>query len=423
VRKITAISFTLFVVVFGLAIVGSDLETSGDNHSLHQPNQKQTPTVDGALNPSAIPDFAAYEVVFRLLSSESSNDPQGIRKRAYTALSGFGDAEGAALLNAAYEYKRHIESLDAEVLAIKDATWPNPTREVMDKLTELQRQKELIIESVATRLQTQLANYDARKLSRHIREKVKRGIKAFGTELPVKKPGSIGLRVHSMFTVSASQAGGCDSYVYVYSSTNVDITNAVVYGYGSYSEGYNSCGHTYTPSTVLYGPGGAYSSDGILYLEVSPDTFIDGFFSSTTDVEGFCPIVSSTYPSGSNSSNTTAAPYITVKPFESWSDSTRSVGQTAGIATRIIGSQNATGSFGIEFGYDVVGAGAPTISISGSSSSVPISGGATVVKVGLYTPTFVAINPTRIKATAVVSCTCMVRNPNITSTGILTLTP
>src|SRR5260370_42124869 len=107
-RRATILLFTIIVVIVGAVVFCADQKTSGYDHSLHQAKQKPSPIVDGAVNPGAIPDYAAYEIVFRLLSLESSDDPQGARKLAYTVLSGFNDAEGAAFSNAAYEYKTRI---------------------------------------------------------------------------------------------------------------------------------------------------------------------------------------------------------------------------------------------------------------------------------------------------------------------------
>ena len=433
-RRVIVLLSTLVAVILGLAILGSDQETRGDNHSLHQSNQKPTPKVDGALNPSAIPDFAAYEVVFSLLSSESSNDPQGIRKRAYTALSGFSDAEGAALSKSAYEYKTRIKALDAKVLQIKDATWPKPTQQVIDQLAELQKEKEGIIDSVVENLETRLDrldNYRPIKLITHINESVKRKIKGFSTYLPVKRTSSIGQRMFDFFSASAAQAGGCDANVYVYSSTNVDMTNAVVYGYGSYSEGYNNCGHIYTPSTVLYGPGGTYSSDGVLYLEVAPDTLIDGFFSSSTTVAGYCSIADETYPAGENSSNTTVVPYIRVYPFGSFSPLEIRAGGAfcvqvcdSTITLKVTASSGANGSYDVTPSYiQTLGAAPITISsgVFGGNNRSASSGQTVTLSIG-YHGTSITSDPTKVKAEAVVSSSTLgVINSNPISSSKLTV--
>lgn len=303
-------------------MVGSTDDLSEDTHSSRyshsQTRRHIAPQVDGAINPDQIPDLAAYEIVFRLLTAPHFNDPDGSRKRVYTRHAGFDEAEAVALFNAAYEYKLRIEPLDALVDDIKNAHWPNPSQQVMNQLAQLQAQKESVIAEVVAALQARLNNHNPLKFRRYVDGQVKRKTEGFGSRLPSKKVSAIKDFFSNLFTASAQAS--CDSQIYIYVNTYADMDNLMVYGDGSYSMPYNNCGHTITLSAEMSIPGGGSVSGYGGSAEYGLDqggTLIDGYFLATVEADYYCPVVNETYYGGRNADATIVAPYIKLVGFQS----------------------------------------------------------------------------------------------------------
>ncbi|MGH9855397.1 MAG: hypothetical protein ACREBD_36645, partial [Blastocatellia bacterium] len=169
---IAGISTILAISLIGTGKFATDNKTNNNHAGHHQAQNKAqglVPRVDGSVNPDSIPDAAAYEILFRLLSATDPEEEKiELRKAAYLRGAGFDPAEAASISNAAYEYKRRIEPLDTEADDIKNNHWPNPSQQVMNQLTQLQNRKEAIISSIVGNLQNQLDNYNPSKLSNHI---------------------------------------------------------------------------------------------------------------------------------------------------------------------------------------------------------------------------------------------------------------
>lgn len=310
----------LLIAIAATMLIITTMATSrfyDDNkHPSHHHVSMQRPQarVDGETNPDLIPDSAAYEILFRLLSSSNmAEKKREERKSAYLRVAGFTSPEVAAIANAAYEYNRQIEPLDTEVDSIKHANWPTPSLQVMNQLTQLQRQKEMIIEIIAGGLQGQTNRYSPIRLRNHINE-IKRKTKGFNTSLPTKKVGMLESLFSDLFTVSA-QGAGCDALVYLYNNVTVDWDYMIVYGSGSYSMPYNNCGHTITLATSLSGPLGTYETGGDgTYLSLQyGGSWLDGYFFSTTEAESYCPVVQESYYAGSMSDNETLGAWVRLK--------------------------------------------------------------------------------------------------------------
>ncbi|MGH9877573.1 MAG: hypothetical protein ACRD5H_08035, partial [Nitrososphaerales archaeon] len=307
--------------ILAITAVATSNFSADDKHSGHHQEkdnaQKPQARVDGAMNPELIPDSAAYEILFRLLSSsDPTEQKREQRKSAYLRGAGFSDAEAAAITNAAYEYKRQIEPLDTEVDNIKHASWPNPSSQVMNQLTQLQRQKENLIDGLVRGLENQLVFYNSTKFRNHIAGEIKRKTKGFGTTLPTKKVGKLGNFFSEFFTVSA-QASGCDALVYLYNNVTVDWNYMVVYGTGSYSLPYNNCGHTVNLATSLSGPSGTYIAGGegvSLGLQYGGQ-YLDGYFLSNTEAEGWCPVVLAAFYVGSMAGDLQIPPWVKIQQF------------------------------------------------------------------------------------------------------------
>jgi hypothetical protein len=191
----------LSVMLTGLALITfnssrSNKTVADDQHQGHYSAQiaqtQQLPIVDGSIDPSLIPDIDAQEILFKALTSENPNDPLiEQRKKSFLRVYGFDEAETAAIVNIAYEYKRIIQPLDDEVESIKMQHWPNPDASVRAQLTQLQKYKERIVANTfLAPLRAQLSNYGpSEKFDAFITDVIKRKTKGFLTKLPAKQVG------------------------------------------------------------------------------------------------------------------------------------------------------------------------------------------------------------------------------------------
>lgn len=297
-----------------LTLLGTrSYQVTADNysgHTQHHQREKKQPKTDGSVTPLQIPETAAYEILLKIMSSSDLDKVESTLRAAYGKDAGFSDAEAIAISNAGYEYRRQIAFLDNLVDQIKHANWPEPSRQVMDRLVQLQVEKEAIISHVVGNLQAQLANYDSLKLTTHINEKVRKKTSGFEVELPRKRVGFLE-RFTDSLKVSA-QAPGCDAQVYVYS----DVVDGGYYmaGVGDYSMPYNNCGHTVSLTTEIWGPEGTYATTAyggaVINLVTSSGTGLEGNFLSTTSADAYCPVIFASYYAGSQSGNRTALPWI-----------------------------------------------------------------------------------------------------------------
>lgn len=445
--SLAATIMTLLTIMFvGTSKFASDNKANNKHAEHHHTQNAQSkkeipePRVNGQINPDLIPDFAAYEILFRLLSTTDPEEEKiELRKAAYLREAGFDSAEAAAIFNAAYEYKRQIEPLDAQVDDIKNNHWPQPSQEVMEQLTVLQQKKESVISNITRGLQNQLDSYDPIKLKKHIDDNVKRQTNGFSTALPTKKISILRQFISEAFTTAAAQAPGCDALVYLYNNVTIDWSNYVVYGSGSYSLPYNNCGHTVNLSTELWG--GGYYQTGLsgtyINLEDYADHFLDGYFMSTTTGEGYCPVANQTFPAGNMTGDKVVPKYVRLYPFGSWSPT--SIHKTGGtppttsyIGLKITASQTSNCTVTLEPSYEITAGNTP-VAIAApvvGGSSFSITGGTSTTKTISYWATAITSNPTRIKAELEASATnsVTIRYPNpvgtsVKSVGELTITP
>lgn len=386
ISLVVVIATMLAIIVVGTGQFSADNKHSG-HHKSSNPQRGPEPRTDGAATPNLIPDTAAYEIVFRLLSSTAPEDRKELRKAAYLKEAGFDAAEAAAISNAAYEYKKQVEPLDEEVDNIKTLHWPRPSQGIMNELARLQQQKETIIADIADKLQRQLSYYNPVKLNNHVGA-VKRKIKGFPTALPGQKVSRLGKFFSNLFTVSA-QAPGCDAQVYMYNNVTVSYSEMVVYGSGSYSMPYNNCGHSVTLSTQLWGPNSSYASGGEgTYINMMyGETALDGYFLSTTDGMGYCPVANESFPTGNQSDDETAAESAWVHQVYASNDNL-TPGDTVTIYAVIRASQSANGTVTATFSVlanpspvSLAGSGI-TSPINGSLSSIPVTVQSTSVSSG-----------------------------------------
>jgi hypothetical protein len=433
-RRIALFVGLALAIVFALAIVNFN-QVSGrlrggspsahdhgqDQHSKHQSNsQRLLPFVDGANNPGAIPASAAREIVLRLLTSDELNEGA---KRAYLKEVGFNEGASAALTFAAHDFKRQTEQIEKEASEIKDKTWPNPDQATLDHLAGLQRQKEAILANNAAELEGRLRSFNAlANWENHIMNRVKRKTKGFQVGMPTKKIGFL-QRITDPFAAYA-QAPGCDANVYVYSDTYVDWDYFIVYGSGSYSVPTNNCGHTFSQSTTLWGPGGTGGWGNSISLDMG-NHFLDGHFQSNTSLEGFCPVVSQTFNAGSNAGDMTLAPFISVGPFQNWvppGDIT--VNTTATASIRVTGSTDAAGkTYQVSIGHDIV-TGAFSMEVAGGATgTVPSGLDKTQLFLPSYRPVILVTTPARFKGVANVSSNQLIVRNSTRESDIKNIVP
>jgi hypothetical protein len=94
------------------------------------------------------------------------------------------------LLALVREFEQGVEPLDQRATQLKDAHWPNPSPDVMLQLTELQRQKEALLDQLIITVPQRLQPAGAQRVRAHVNDYVKRRMKLRSS--PVTPPGSAG---------------------------------------------------------------------------------------------------------------------------------------------------------------------------------------------------------------------------------------
>lgn len=154
--------------------------------------QKDTPgklpdiIIDGAKQPDAVPDWVAYDVLVHTIAAmptAKSGDKQAADNLAKEV--GLDGVKTPALQRSAYAVVHEIASLDRQVAEIKDQHWPKPSKDVLDQLSDLQKQKEAILAKFASELSVSLGIDGAQSVSNHIRNNIKPKIKVF-REVPIE---------------------------------------------------------------------------------------------------------------------------------------------------------------------------------------------------------------------------------------------
>jgi hypothetical protein len=427
-RRMILLTGFLLLSAISLATINWAYFDQDKTHQTHQSisgqKQPKLPKVDGSKNPDQIASSTVVEILFKMLTEADEKDPLGKRKVSFLRSHDFNDAEIAAIVNAAYEYKRRVESLTDEADRLKNAHWPTPSQETMNHLTKLEGDKQGIISEVREALEIQLRNYDVTKLEKLLFE-MKKKTKSFSTDLPGKK---IGFNLLSNPFTAYAQAVGCDTALSIFVTTWADLNSMMVYGSVDYSQPFNNCGHTVSLEQTMFGP---TCNEGVVGEASCPlqvgESFYDGLFRTSGQAWVFCPFVppfGETYDGGLNDDSETVAPYLTVNPFDAFNPASIRVGpDVSGIRIRVTASKNANGSFNTEFSYQLVQGDAPVTIHIADSGQKSISGGDTINVPAVYDPQGITSNPTKIKAVAEVTSSISVRSGNQTSASILTITP
>ena len=163
--------------------------------------------IDGAKNPELIPDRVAYSLLFRVISGRQ-NEADRERVRSYVRQFGTGvkgcddnkdcskrmsNADVDAILAAAAEYQGRVAALDQQAGEIKKNNWSNRTPEIMAQLTQLQRQKDAVIDEFVASMPKRLSPGGLKRLRDHVegRVKVKTKIKKHAAGDPGMLLGSL----------------------------------------------------------------------------------------------------------------------------------------------------------------------------------------------------------------------------------------
>jgi hypothetical protein len=93
-----------------------------------------------------IPDRVAYSLFFRLIANRKTADEKS-HIRAYIRQMGFGESDIDGLIAAADEFQQRVGQLDAQAKQIKSSN-SGPSAQLTAFLTQLQRQKEAIVDHI-----------------------------------------------------------------------------------------------------------------------------------------------------------------------------------------------------------------------------------------------------------------------------------
>lgn len=170
VTSIVVIAAMVIVVVKGKS---SDLRNTVPTNVASPSSKEQKKdvpgTIDGSKNPNLIPDRAAYLVLFGVIP-EQKDEKSTKRVRDYVGqiLGGCSKCKGVkdkdgfekakkdhnqdidGFLRVAADFRQRKGALDRQVAEIKDRHWPNPSPAIMEQLTQLQRQKEAMVDELTS---------------------------------------------------------------------------------------------------------------------------------------------------------------------------------------------------------------------------------------------------------------------------------
>lgn len=178
-------------------------------------------TINGQDNPEQIPDVVAYSIVLRMLSDRKTEEEQARGRSYIRTLFNFGCESCANQENSKYikslkeqkmdnaqalrlvrerlqgseqlmqehkadvntvmmgvqDFQQRIKVLDDQVDEIKWRNWPDPNPQSIATLEELQRNKEMIVMDVMSKIKGSLSKSTAEIFDRRINEFVKPKIK------------------------------------------------------------------------------------------------------------------------------------------------------------------------------------------------------------------------------------------------------
>lgn len=185
----------LAVIISIVIVVATQINASHKTEAIPTTNVEQNAAraIDGATNPEMISDRIAYLMFFQLISEHLKTNEVKDRQRleGYFDMTTLERADRDALINAATLLRQSTAPLAHQAKEIKDRNFPNPSPQVMQQLTALQRQREAITDESTATLPNRLSLKGLQKLRRFINEHVKRKVKILP---PAPLPGGAGWR-------------------------------------------------------------------------------------------------------------------------------------------------------------------------------------------------------------------------------------
>jgi|GEM_PF-2174932 len=215
-RRVLMLALTAFMSVGAIAATviktskAKPVSSISNTIATQAANAEVQGIIDGGKNPELISDRVAYLVLLRAIPDNSSDVSQR-RARAYIrqilgkcsscrgqeqsnggqAVSSLdGDADIDAFLQIVEEFRQRVRVLDNQVEDIKRRNWPNPSSGIIDQLTQLQRQKETIVDEIITSLYSHINGEVIGQLRSYVNQHVKKQIKMIPS--PSGPPGSPG---------------------------------------------------------------------------------------------------------------------------------------------------------------------------------------------------------------------------------------
>lgn len=184
----------LMLAVGATAIHRSMASNQSQDHQHHQqaspPQQAQQNLppllVDGAIDPSAIPDWVAYDFLFHSVTNgPDDSDLERTRASVLAQKAGLSEAKTKVLKDTASKCREELKILKAQERALKDQHWPKPSESIMGQLTALQHQKEAALHRSFRSLLVQLDDEDIAKLNKRLLE-IKKSAKVY-QDIPIEK--------------------------------------------------------------------------------------------------------------------------------------------------------------------------------------------------------------------------------------------
>lgn len=193
----------LIIPLIAIAICAVGIGTAGSKGKLSARNSPQpianskaflnlssprsAAVVDGASNPELIPDQVAYTLLFRLLSDRHTAEEKNAARSYLKMTFGCGDCNEEqqrradrqinAFLVVVKQFEQRVGNLDRQAQELQDLNGPNPSRDVLAQLNELESQKEAIVSQLIDSLPNHLDEDGMTKLHRHLNGRVKPKVK------------------------------------------------------------------------------------------------------------------------------------------------------------------------------------------------------------------------------------------------------
>jgi len=192
-----SLTILLLVVVIGAIAMFVTTQTSTfRTQKATAQIQQNMQAIDGATNPEMISERVAYSMFFQLISNHLKTNETRDRQRleGYFNMTTLGRTDRDVLIDVAILLQQRTALLTQQAKEIKNRNFPNPSPQVMQELTLLQRQREAITDELIATLPNRLSASGLQKLRRFTNEHVKRKVKILP---PAPLPGGPGWQQQS----------------------------------------------------------------------------------------------------------------------------------------------------------------------------------------------------------------------------------